>query len=84
MNQNQCFPNEKLPTTPNKIKNRKIKRDAVLIGNKFVCPLCFTSKYQVIKTQLAKGEEKPMKYTAICRECGIRLIYFKDTPIIMK
>ncbi|KAB3535648.1 hypothetical protein F8154_05820 [Alkaliphilus pronyensis] len=76
------FPIEKIPTRPNLHKNRKIKRDAVWINNRFVCPLCFKSDYRIIKALVDKLDYNPIKYIAKCNECGIKLQYNKPVPVV--
>lgn len=78
-----CFPNEKISTTPNKHKNRKIKRDGILVDDKICCPLCFISDFVVVKTDFVR-DLNALKHTAICNQCGIRIIYFRETPLLEK
>lgn len=57
-----------------------MKREAVLIGDQFVCPLCFTSDYRVKKCDVEKKREDKLRYTAICNRCGIQIKYNRKVP----
>ena len=77
------FPDHKIPTRPNLARNRNIKRDAILINNQFVCPLCMMSDYIIIKTELDKVEKHLLLHTGRCRQCGILIRYYKPTPDVV-
>lgn len=62
----------------NKSKLQKAKREAAFIDNKNVCPLCFGSNLNVIRAdKTPECLEGEVKFTAVCKECGIKVYYFK-------
>ncbi|GAB6087757.1 hypothetical protein [Alkaliphilus crotonatoxidans] len=76
------FPNEKISGRVNHKKINKIKREAILLENRFVCPLCFEADYDVIKCEFEKNSNKPMRYTGKCKKCSTIIQYNKETPRI--
>ncbi len=74
------FPNYKIPTRPNFVQNRNVKRDAVFIDDQYLCPLCMTSDYTVIKTELEKDKKHSLLHTGRCKKCGIQIRYNKPIP----
>lgn len=77
-----CFPDGKISTRPNFIKNRRIKREGVLINDKFFCPLCFTSDYKIIRCDVEKERLERLRYTALCNQCGIQIRFNRMIPTV--
>ncbi|MEA4960293.1 hypothetical protein SDC9_96824 [bioreactor metagenome] len=69
---------EKIHIATNKAKLKKFKREAAFIDGKNVCPLCFGSDLGVISASKTPDcVDSEIKFTAICKECKIRVYYFK-------
>ena len=69
---------EKIHITANKAKLQKVKREAAFIDSRNVCPLCFDSNLRVISANKTPDcMDSEIKFTAICKECKIRVYYFK-------
>ena len=79
------FPKEKISgALKPKAKNSNLKREAVFLNGKYLCPNCFENNYEVIKCELESDDAKPMRYTGKCRVCGTKIQYNKETPLLKK
>ncbi len=76
------FPMEKIGAVKRKSKRGEVKREAVFLDGKYICPNCFENNYEVIKCQLDADKAKPMRYTGKCRNCGTKIQYNKETPLL--
>ncbi len=76
------FPTEKIGAVKRKSKKAAVKREAVFLDGKFICPNCFEYNYEVIKCELDADKARPMRYTGKCRTCETRIQYNKETPLL--
>lgn len=76
------FPMNKISAEKRANKNANVKREAVFIEGKFICPNCFENNYEIIRCEFETNIEKPMRYTGKCRVCGTKIQYNKETPLL--